>query len=201
MFLQFVQGVLDSTVYLKKEDALCGVLLWWEFGTFMYHHLVHHTLLTLHHSTDNWVSPMQVPGVVDDALLATLVSSVEDELEATEWATRKAAADTLACLATALGPALSHSKTSSTAALVACRFDKVFRSLSWIHLLGFESVSTGCPYTVISCLKPWEAGCFLSLVFWRSVDRRNVWLAATILDFDVAEWWGFVIHPGETCSR
>ncbi|CAM6034543.1 unnamed protein product [Sphagnum compactum] len=67
----------------------------------------------------------QVPGVVDDALLATLVSSVEDELEATEWATRKAAADTLACLATALGPALSHSKASSTAALVACRFDKV----------------------------------------------------------------------------
>ncbi len=92
----------------------------------MYHHLVHHTLLILHHSTDNWVSPMQVPGVVDDALLATLVSSVEDELEATEWATRKAAADTLACLATALGPALSHSKASSTAALVACRFDKVF---------------------------------------------------------------------------
>jgi hypothetical protein len=69
---------------------------------------------------------MQVPGVVDDALLATLVSSVEEELEATEWATRKAAADTLACLATALGPALSHSKASSTAALVACRFDKVF---------------------------------------------------------------------------
>ncbi|CAN5960218.1 unnamed protein product [Sphagnum jensenii] len=67
----------------------------------------------------------QVPRVVDDALLATLVSSVEDELEATEWATRKAAADTLACLATALGPALSHSKASSTAALVACRFDKV----------------------------------------------------------------------------
>ncbi len=64
--------------------------------------------------------------MVDDALLATLVSSVEDELEATEWATRKAAADTLACLATALGPALSHSKASSPAALVACRFDKVF---------------------------------------------------------------------------
>jgi hypothetical protein len=126
MFLQFVQGVLDSTFYLKKENPLCSVLLRQEFGTFMCHHLVHRTLLILHHSTDNSVSPMQVPGVVDDALLATLVSSVEDELEATEWATRKAAADTLACLATALGPALSHSKASSTAALVACRFDKVF---------------------------------------------------------------------------
>ncbi|CAK9872628.1 unnamed protein product [Sphagnum jensenii] len=68
----------------------------------------------------------QVPGVVDASSLKTLISSVEEELEGTEWATRKAAADTLACLATALGPmALSASKASCTAALVTCRFDKV----------------------------------------------------------------------------
>ncbi|CAK9219623.1 unnamed protein product [Sphagnum troendelagicum] len=68
----------------------------------------------------------QVPGVVDGSSLKTLISSVEEELEGTEWATRKAAADTLACLATALGPmALSASKASCTAALVTCRFDKV----------------------------------------------------------------------------
>ncbi|CAK9220692.1 unnamed protein product [Sphagnum troendelagicum] len=68
----------------------------------------------------------QVPGVVDGSSLKTLISSVEEELEGTEWATRKAAADTLASLATALGPmALSASKASCTAALVTCRFDKV----------------------------------------------------------------------------
>jgi hypothetical protein len=79
---------------------------------------------------------MQVPGVVNGSLLATLISSVEEELEGTEWATRKAAADTLACLATALGPALSTAKASCTAALVTCRFDKVFLkscSSSCIH--------------------------------------------------------------------
>jgi hypothetical protein len=78
----------------------------------------------------------QVPGVVNGSLLATLISSVEEELEGTEWATRKAAADTLACLATALGPALSTAKASCTAALVTCRFDKVFLkscSSSCIH--------------------------------------------------------------------
>ncbi|CAK9269872.1 unnamed protein product [Sphagnum jensenii] len=68
----------------------------------------------------------QVPGVVDGSSLKTLISTVEEELEGTEWATRKAAADTLASLATALGPmALSASKASCTAALVTCRFDKV----------------------------------------------------------------------------
>jgi hypothetical protein len=42
--------------------------------------------------------------------------------------TWKAAANTLACLATTLGPTLSNSKASYTAALVTCRFDKVFFS-------------------------------------------------------------------------
>jgi len=62
---------------------------------------------------------------VNGSLLATLISSVEEELDGTEWTTRKAAADTLACLATALGPALSNPKASCTAALVTCHFDKV----------------------------------------------------------------------------
>ncbi len=76
---------------------------------------------------------VQVPGVVDGSSLKSLISSVEEELEGTEWATRKAAADTLACLATALGPmALSASKASCTAALVTCRFDKVFCKSSCI---------------------------------------------------------------------
>jgi hypothetical protein len=65
-----------------------------------------------------------VPGVVNGSLLASLILSVEEELDDTEWMTWNAAADTLACLAIALDPAMSNSKASCTAALVTCCFDK-----------------------------------------------------------------------------
>jgi hypothetical protein len=100
---------------------------------------------------------VQVPGVVNGSLLATLISSVEEELEGTEWATRKAAADTLACLATALGPALSTAKASCTAALVTCRFDKVFLKSS-----------SSCIHFSFS-LNLFPSFCFLSLDWYSSV--------------------------------
>ncbi len=115
-------------------------------------------------STDKYVTilvlppVMQVPGVVNGSLLATLISSVEEELEGTEWATRKAAADTLACLATALGPALSTAKASCTAALVTCRFDKVF----------LKSCSSSCIHFSFSP-NPFPSFGFLSLDWNSSV--------------------------------
>lgn len=68
---------------------------------------------------------MQVPGAVTSSQLPVLMSTVQDEFESSEWAVRKAAADTLACMATALGPALAPYKASATSALDSCRFDKV----------------------------------------------------------------------------
>lgn len=68
---------------------------------------------------------MQVPGGVSTSQLPVLISTVQEELENPEWAARKAAADTLACMATALGPALTAFKTPCTTALEMYRFDKV----------------------------------------------------------------------------
>ena len=68
---------------------------------------------------------MQVPGVVSTAQLPILLASVQEELDNSEWAVRKAAADTLACMATAAGGALAPHKGGVVAALENSRFDKV----------------------------------------------------------------------------
>ncbi|CAM6058832.1 unnamed protein product [Sphagnum tenellum] len=67
----------------------------------------------------------QVPGVVTGPVLATMITCVFEELENTEWAARKAAADTLTCMANALGPSLNIFRAPCTTALQNCRFDKV----------------------------------------------------------------------------
>ncbi|CAM6036847.1 unnamed protein product [Sphagnum compactum] len=64
-------------------------------------------------------------GVRSSSQLAVLVTSAQEALESNEWATRKAAADMLACVATGLGSSLTTFKSSCCASLEACRFDKV----------------------------------------------------------------------------
>ncbi len=59
--------------------------------------------------------------------MAVLVTSAQEALESNEWATRKAAADMLACVATGLGSSLTTFKSSCCASLEACRFDKVLQ--------------------------------------------------------------------------
>jgi hypothetical protein len=68
---------------------------------------------------------MKVPGVVTGPVLATMITCVLEELENTEWAARKAAADTLTCMANALGPSLNLFRAPCTTALQNCRFDKL----------------------------------------------------------------------------
>ncbi len=146
-FLFFLELFYSFYLECQAAAAAAGCVLYTSGWILLFYGLLHenffrHICCQLWLSTDKYVTILvlppvvQVPGVVNGSLLATLISSVEEELEGTEWATRKAAADTLACLATALGPALSTAKASCTAALVTCRFDKVFlksSSSSCIH--------------------------------------------------------------------
>lgn len=68
---------------------------------------------------------VQVPGVVSASQLPILLASVQEELDNSEWVVRKAAADTLACMATAAGSTLAPHKGGVVAALENSRFDKV----------------------------------------------------------------------------
>jgi hypothetical protein len=138
---------------------------------------------------------VQVPGVVNGSLLATLISSVEEELEGTEWATRKAAADTLACLATALGPALSTAKASCTAALVTCRFDKVFlkSSSSSIHFSFSPSLFPSFGFLSLdwysSVTTDLEKSTFLVLfVYMFHCGMIEVHVVGNYSDFDMLLW-------------
>jgi len=68
---------------------------------------------------------MLVPGVVSTSQLPILLASVQEELDNTEWAVRKAAADTMSCMATAAGDALTSYRGGALLALENVRFDKV----------------------------------------------------------------------------
>lgn len=64
-------------------------------------------------------------GALSQQYLAILMPCIHESLESTDWATRKAAADTLSRMGTHASHVLTNSKSSTIAALEACRFDKV----------------------------------------------------------------------------
>ncbi|KAG0582542.1 hypothetical protein KC19_3G067800 [Ceratodon purpureus] len=68
---------------------------------------------------------VQVPGMVSPSQLPVLLASVQEELDSSEWAVRKAAAETLSSMATAAGTALASYRGCVLAALENGRFDKV----------------------------------------------------------------------------
>ncbi|BBN06799.1 hypothetical protein MPTK1_3g24000 [Marchantia polymorpha subsp. ruderalis] len=70
-------------------------------------------------------SLFQAAGTGAAQYLTSLVPLAQEALENTDWATRKAAADTLARLASTVGPALVAFKPACTQALENSRFDKV----------------------------------------------------------------------------
>ncbi|KAJ7541735.1 hypothetical protein O6H91_10G073900 [Diphasiastrum complanatum] len=67
----------------------------------------------------------RVAGSTGNQYLVPLVPSVQDSLQSSDWATRKAAADTLTLLGLVLGPSLNKFKESTIAMLETYRFDKV----------------------------------------------------------------------------
>lgn len=73
---------------------------------------------------------MQVPGVVSASQLPVLLGAVQDELGNSEWAVRKAAAEALSCMASAVGNSLVSYRAGVIAALESSRFDKVNTFLS-----------------------------------------------------------------------
>eukprot|EP01018_Ginkgo_biloba_P010378 Gb_31366 [translate_table: standard] len=64
-------------------------------------------------------------GAISQQYLSILMPCINESLESTDWATRKAAAETLSRMATHSSQALTSSKSSTIAVLEACRFDKV----------------------------------------------------------------------------
>jgi hypothetical protein len=90
---------------------------------------------------------VQVPGVVSTSQLPILLASVQEELDNSEWAVRKAAADTLACMATAASGALASHKGGVVAALENSRFDKV--SVFCPDCVNFQDVCE--PSSIFCC--------------------------------------------------
>ncbi|KAI4319508.1 hypothetical protein MLD38_033096 [Melastoma candidum] len=70
-------------------------------------------------------SMIQAGGAPTESLLSAAVASFLDSLKSTEWTTRKAAASSLADIATGGGPLLSTLRGSCIQSLEECRFDKV----------------------------------------------------------------------------
>ncbi|KAI5059078.1 hypothetical protein GOP47_0025397 [Adiantum capillus-veneris] len=70
-------------------------------------------------------SIVQAGGTTSYQCLAMVMACVQECLKSTDWATRKAAAETLASMASAVGPSLGTFKSPVLEALEACRFDKV----------------------------------------------------------------------------
>eukprot|EP00249_Psilotum_nudum_P014118 c24677_g1_i1 orf=128-3100(+) len=64
-------------------------------------------------------------GAIGQQHLATLVPCMHEAMESNDWATRKAAAESLALIASNLGPALGSFKVSTLLVLESYRFDKV----------------------------------------------------------------------------
>lgn len=70
-------------------------------------------------------SIVQAGGATSYQSLAMVMACVQDCLKSTDWATRKAAAETLACMASSVGTSLGSFKNPVLEVLEACRFDKV----------------------------------------------------------------------------
>lgn len=63
--------------------------------------------------------------MVSISQLPVLLGSAQEELDSSEWAVRKAAAEALSCMATAAGSVLGSYRGGVLAALENSRFDKV----------------------------------------------------------------------------
>lgn len=64
-------------------------------------------------------------GAISSQNMQQTLQSIRDCLENSDWATRKAAADTLCVFATHSGHLIGDGAAPTIAALEACRFDKV----------------------------------------------------------------------------
>jgi len=64
-------------------------------------------------------------GAISSQNMQQTLQSIRDCLENSDWATRKAAADTLCVFATHSGHLIGDGTAPTIAALEACRFDKV----------------------------------------------------------------------------
>ncbi|XP_058093537.1 microtubule-associated protein TORTIFOLIA1-like [Magnolia sinica] len=71
------------------------------------------------------VSSLSQVGAISPQSLPTLMPSIHGCLESSDWATRKAAADTLNVMASHLSHLISDGAASTITALEGCRFDKV----------------------------------------------------------------------------
>eukprot|EP00250_Pteridium_aquilinum_P006727 c16584_g2_i1 orf=216-3068(+) len=70
-------------------------------------------------------SIVQARGTTSYQCLAMVMACVQECLKSNDWATRKAAAETLVCMASSVGTSLGTFKNPVLEALEACRFDKV----------------------------------------------------------------------------
>ncbi|XP_047336761.1 microtubule-associated protein TORTIFOLIA1-like [Impatiens glandulifera] len=71
------------------------------------------------------VSSLSQVGAIPSQSLEPLLQSIHDCLGSTEWATRKAAAETLICLASNSSDLVMDTAASTLTVLEACRFDKI----------------------------------------------------------------------------
>lgn len=78
-------------------------------------------------------------GAVAPQSLDSLMQSIHDCLSSSDWATRKAAADTLTALALHSSNLVTDGASSTLTVLEACRFDKVFFFILRLEhdLIGF----------------------------------------------------------------
>ncbi|KAH7352635.1 hypothetical protein KP509_19G055000 [Ceratopteris richardii] len=70
-------------------------------------------------------SIVQAGGTTSHQSLSMVMACVQECLKSNDWSTRKAAAETLACMASTVGLPLCTFKNSVLEVLEACRFDKV----------------------------------------------------------------------------
>ncbi|XP_043691380.1 microtubule-associated protein TORTIFOLIA1-like [Telopea speciosissima] len=71
------------------------------------------------------VSSLSQVGAIAPQSLPVFLQSIHECLDSTDWATRKAAADTLTAIASYSSQLIADGTTSTITALEACRFDKV----------------------------------------------------------------------------
>lgn len=117
-FIVMAESICDvfdfSSLFLKKYSGRSFVLDWWYklFSKFF-----------------------QV-GAISAQSMPIVLQSVRECLENNDWATRKAAADTLSVLASQSSHLIADGATQTMASLEACRFDKVtFMFLIFMDLI------------------------------------------------------------------
>ncbi|WOH04205.1 hypothetical protein DCAR_0623614 [Daucus carota subsp. sativus] len=71
------------------------------------------------------VASLSQVGAIAPPSLETMMQSIHDSLSSTDWATRKAAADTLIALALHSSSLIRETAPSTLAVLESCRFDKI----------------------------------------------------------------------------